>query len=118
MPLTATPDDTEPSAFNDTNNRFLEEAVKDSDPTATVGWPPCKEVRFRVCAGSGAMYDAVRVRMRYIFQVFVGASALADMDAVALADVGVFAATVAGLNVAHKGCNPPTREQVQAILGS
>ena len=43
--------------------------------------------------------------------------ALAEMDAAALTDVGGFGATVAGLNVAHKGCNPPTREQVLAIRG-
>lgn len=45
------------------------------------------------------------------------ASLLAGMDESALQNLGSFAAKVAGLNVAHKGCNPPTRAQVEAIRG-
>lgn len=46
------------------------------------------------------------------------AKALAQLNAAALTDVGQFAATVAGLNVAHKGCNPPTRAAVEAALAA
>jgi len=48
-------------------------------------------------------------------QGLISASALSGMSTDALADVGGFAATVAGLNVAHKGCNPPTRDQVRSV---
>jgi fructokinase len=50
-------------------------------------------------------------------QGLISASALSGMSTDALADVGGFAATVAGLNVAHKGCNPPTRDQVRSVRG-
>ncbi len=48
-------------------------------------------------------------------QGLLNTAALAGMDAAGLEDVGGFAATVAGLNVAHKGCNPPTRDEVKAV---
>lgn len=47
----------------------------------------------------------------------LSAEALAALTAADLMDLGGFAATVAGLNVAHKGCNPPTRAQVTALRG-
>jgi fructokinase len=35
----------------------------------------------------------------------------------ALADMLRFGAVVAGLNCGRKGCNPPTRGEVNAVLG-
>jgi fructokinase len=42
---------------------------------------------------------------------------LAALDAPALDRVLRFGAVVAGLNVGKKGCNPPTRAEVDAVLG-
>jgi fructokinase len=44
--------------------------------------------------------------------------ALAALDDAALATTLRFGAVVAGLNCAHKGCNPPTRSEVDAVLGA
>src|SRR5690606_10094199 len=41
---------------------------------------------------------------------------MAGLDANALAETLKFGAVVAGLNCAHKGCNPPSRAEVEAIL--
>ena len=48
----------------------------------------------------------------------LSADALAALSEAELVDLGGFAATVAGLNVEHKGCNPPTRAMVTAIRGA
>lgn len=39
-----------------------------------------------------------------------------DLDGLALTEVLRFGATVAGLNCAHIGCNPPSRAEVDAVL--
>jgi fructokinase len=44
------------------------------------------------------------------------AGGMAGLDANALAETLKFGAVVAGLNCAHKGCNPPSRAEVEAIL--
>lgn len=41
---------------------------------------------------------------------------LGALDATALGEVLRFGAVVAGLNCAHKGCHPPTRPEVDAVL--
>lgn len=41
-----------------------------------------------------------------------------DLDGLALTEVLRFGATVAGLNCAHIGCNPPSRTEVDAVLAS
>jgi fructokinase len=41
---------------------------------------------------------------------------LAGLAADPLTDILQFGAIVAGLNCQHKGCNPPTRAQVDAVL--
>lgn len=41
---------------------------------------------------------------------------LAALDETALADMLRFGAVVAGLNCAHKGCNPPTLAEVETVL--
>lgn len=43
---------------------------------------------------------------------------VASLDAAALSAMLRFGAVVAGLNCAHRGCNPPTRTQVQQALSS
>lgn len=43
---------------------------------------------------------------------------LEALDGAALSDVLKFGAVVAGLNCAHKGCHPPSRAQVDAVLQS
>jgi fructokinase len=43
---------------------------------------------------------------------------LRALDGAALEKVLRFGAVVAGLNCAHKGCNPPTRAEVDAVLGA
>lgn len=43
---------------------------------------------------------------------------LRKLDQAALEQVLRFGAVVAGLNCAHKGCNPPTRGEVDAVLGA
>ncbi len=42
---------------------------------------------------------------------------LAALDATALGEVLHFGAVVAGLNCGQKGCNPPSRAEVDAVLG-
>lgn len=44
--------------------------------------------------------------------------ALSQLDNAALATTLRFGAVVAGLNCAHKGCNPPTRAEVDAVLAN
>jgi fructokinase len=44
--------------------------------------------------------------------------ALAALDAAALAKMLRFGAVAAGLNCAHKGCVPPTRAEVEAVLNA
>ena len=83
---------------------------------AQVDVPVFTPEQFGDTVGAGDSFMAgTLARLRE--QGLLRASALSQMDAAALTDVGEFAATVAGLNVAHKGCNPPTRQQVQAIRG-
>lgn len=48
----------------------------------------------------------------------LGAGRLAALDDAALASVLRFGAVVAGLNCAHKGCVPPTRGEVDAVLAA
>ena len=43
---------------------------------------------------------------------------LSQLDDTALATVLRFGAVVAGLNCAHKGCKPPTRAEVDAVLAA
>ena len=43
---------------------------------------------------------------------------LAQLDAPELGKVLRFGAVVAGLNCAHKGCNPPTRDQVDVVFAA
>lgn len=40
------------------------------------------------------------------------------LDAPALTDILTFGAVTAGLNCGHIGCNPPTRAEVEAVLGT
>lgn len=47
----------------------------------------------------------------------LGPDALAGLDSAALARMLRFGAVVAGLNCAHKGCVPPTRAEVDLVLG-
>ena len=83
---------------------------------ATADVPVFTPEQFGDTVGAGDSFMAgTLARLRE--QGLLTRAALAAMDAAALTDVGGFAATVAGLNVAHKGCNPPTREQVLAIRG-
>jgi len=42
---------------------------------------------------------------------------LGDLDDEALSEILWFGAVVAGLNCAHKGCHPPSRLEVDAIIG-
>lgn len=44
------------------------------------------------------------------------AGAMAGLDRAALEDILKFGAVVAGLNCAHKGCKPPSRADVEAVL--
>ena len=44
------------------------------------------------------------------------AGAMAGLDTAALEDILKFGAVVAGLNCAQKGCNPPSRAEVEAVL--
>jgi fructokinase len=48
----------------------------------------------------------------------LSAGALAGLDQAALARMLRFGAVVAGLNCAHKGCVPPTRPEVDAVLAA
>lgn len=49
-------------------------------------------------------------------QVHLRPGALAELDGKALAAMLEFGAVVAGLNCAHKGCRPPNRAEVEAVL--